>query len=493
VNRLLRLFIVGALALSCGALGRGGDARADPDSHVSSTVTRGAIPYPEKPVIRQDLRSGDINLDFPAVDVRDLAKAVLGDLLGKTYTVAPGVSGSVTLVTERPIAKADVLIAFENALRASNLALIRQGGAYLIAPVGDARGQAPALGEGEVGFGSETIELRFIAAAELKAMLDPVVPGAITIADPTRNVITVTGATGQRQSIRDLIAQFDTDWLKGMSFGLYVPEHTDSRILAPEIDKLLNGEGSPSAGLVRLIVMDRINGILAVSAQPQYLDDVKRWLEVLDREGESSEPRLFVYRVQNGRSGDLAATLNAALGNLVGHASGAPAQKPTVDTFDVQPSTQVLPQPHVAAPAEGGRNDHQQRRNQQRCPCLRHAAPIRGGRGRAAPTRHCADAGADRRGHHRGGSQSQSAVRSAVLRTFRQQSDQPRAQPFEHRGDGHQSDHRRDHAGGHPAGPHLGRKLRKYSGAAERALGAHARQCALRAGDDGDQQSHRVA
>jgi general secretion pathway protein D len=329
--------------------------------HVSSTIIRGAAAPPAAPAITQNLRSGDVSLNFPAVDVRDLAKAVLGEMLGKTYSVAPGAKGSVTLVTEKPIAKADVLLAFENALRASNMALIRQGGAFLIAPIADARGQAPPLSADEVGFGSETVQLKFIAAAELKTLLDPIAPGVIAVADPTRNIVTVTGASGQRESIRELIGQFDTDWLKGMSFGLFVPQHTDSRILAPEIDKLLNGQGAASAGLVRLIVMDRINGILAVSAQPQYLDDVKRWLEVLDREGESSEPRLFVYRVQNGRSADLAATLNSALGNLVGHGAAgvsAAAARPTVDTFDVQPSSQALAQLRPQKPTESGDSAH---------------------------------------------------------------------------------------------------------------------------------------
>ena len=60
--------------------------------------------------------------------------------------------------------------------------------------------------------------------------------------------------------------------------------------------------------------MEKLNGILAISRQRQYLDDVNRWIEVLDRQGQNNEPRLFVYRVQNSRSRDLARTLNRAFG-----------------------------------------------------------------------------------------------------------------------------------------------------------------------------------
>ncbi|MBL7537719.1 type II secretion system protein GspD, partial [Escherichia coli] len=75
-------------------------------------------------------------------------------------------------------------------------------------------------------------------------------------------------------SARDLIRQFDVNWLRNMSFALFVPERTDARLIVPELDKLINAADAPTRGLVRLITMERLNGILAVSTQRQYLDDV---------------------------------------------------------------------------------------------------------------------------------------------------------------------------------------------------------------------------
>ena len=181
-------------------------------------------------------------------------------------------------------------------------------------PLNAARGEASVVGPADTGFGNETVVLKFANAEELKKLLDPIVPGAIAEADAARNVLIVSGTTTQRRSVRDLVRQFDVDWLRGMSFALLMPQRTDARLIAPELDKLLNGPGSQSAGLVRLITMEHLNGILAISAQPQYLDDVRRWVEVLDREGESAERRLFVYHVQNGRAADLARVLDGAFG-----------------------------------------------------------------------------------------------------------------------------------------------------------------------------------
>jgi general secretion pathway protein D len=261
--------------------------------------------------------AGDVSLNFPAVDPRVLAQAVLGDILHLHYQVAPGAAAPVTLVTARPVARRAVIGLLEDALRQSNLALSLVDGVYIIQPVDQARAAVPAgAAENAVGFATETIRLQFVSADEMKRLLDPLLPGVVTGTDPQANTLVVAGTSGQRANVRELLRQFDVNWLRNMSFGLFVPQHTDTRLIVPELDKLLNGDGAPTKGLVRLIAMDRLNGILAISAQRQYLEDVRRWVEVLDREGQSNERRLYVYRVQNGRSRDLVKVLNAAFGRV---------------------------------------------------------------------------------------------------------------------------------------------------------------------------------
>ena len=293
---------------------------------VRTTVLPGSRPVivpPTGPV--SVAPGGDINLNFPGVDVQAVAKAILGDTLHAPFTIDPNLHNQVNVVTPHPIRRADVLPFFEQALTTASLALIDRGGAYAILSSTVARAEAPAVGASDPGFGNETVVLKFVNAEEMRKLLDPLVPGAISVADPTRNVLVVSGNGAQRKALRELVAEFDVDWLRGMSFGLFVPQRTDARLIVPELEKLLNAPGAQSAGLVRLIAMDRLNGILAITNQPQYLDDVRRFVEVLDREGESAERRVFVYHVQNGRAADLAKVLNAAFG----HAGTGGAQTDT--------------------------------------------------------------------------------------------------------------------------------------------------------------------
>ncbi len=281
---------------------------------VGAVIVPGRTQIPAPAVAETPVRRGKVSLNYPGVDVQAVAKGVLGDLLGLSYTLAPDIHTPVTLAPGHPIAGADVLRVFEEALRNANLALVQQGAGYAILPVDQAKAVAPVGEAAEPGFMSEAVPLQFVNADALRRLIDPVLPGVVTGADASSNVLTIAGTEGQRASARDLIHQFDVNWLRGASFALFTPRRTDSRLIVPELDKLLNADGAPTKGLVRLIAMDRINGILAVSTQPQYLEDVRRWVEILDREGESNQRRLFVYRVQNGRSSDLAKVLISAFG-----------------------------------------------------------------------------------------------------------------------------------------------------------------------------------
>lgn len=291
------------------------------DAQVRATVVAGTPPSAPIPAATKP-GPATVTLNFPAADPDVVTRAVLGDILGLPYAVAPGVTAPITLVAPAPVPRGAVFGLFETALRAAGLAVTDIGGVYTVQTLDQARAGGTVAAPSSPGFVTETIRLQFVNADEMRKLLDPVLPGVVQRVDPGSNSLIVAGTTGQRSSARDLLRQFDVNWLRNMSFALYVPQRTDARLIVPELDKLLNAPDAPTKGLVRLIAMERLNGILAITAQRQYLDDVRRWVEILDREGQNTEQRLFVYRVQNGRSKDLARTINAAFGNATQGSGG---------------------------------------------------------------------------------------------------------------------------------------------------------------------------
>ncbi len=89
----------------------------------------------------------EASLNFEAVDVREVAKVILADLLHASYTVHPAVTGSVTFRTIRPIAIADLLPTLEMLLRQNNAAVVLEGDIYKVVPISAVRGSvSPQLG-----------------------------------------------------------------------------------------------------------------------------------------------------------------------------------------------------------------------------------------------------------------------------------------------------------------------------------------------------------
>lgn len=333
---------------------------------VTTALVGGTQPAPGLPA-GESTRSGskgNIEFTIPSADVRTLAQIVLRDTLRIPYTVSVEGDVDVGLTTAGPVSRQQLLDLFEASLRKANLAMVWEGTGYRILTVDAAKARGTEF-LADRGFGSETVRLQYANADELRRLLDTVVPGAVQSLDTTQNALVIAGTEAQRKAVHKVIDQFDVNWLRAMSFALYVPQHLDSRLIVPELDKLINAPDAPTRGLVRLIGMDKINGVIAISAQKQYLEDVRRWVEVLDREGTSNEARLYIYRVQNSRARDLVKTINTTFGIGGGAASSdnpdpfAPEPRSSSSTPEQsgpgrQPPPPPPPPPPTASAADTG-------------------------------------------------------------------------------------------------------------------------------------------
>ena len=262
---------------------------------------------------------GEVELNFELADIRDVIKVIF-DTLQQNYVLDPRVQGEVTVQTTRPLPKDLLLPTLETLLKANGATLIRSGGVYRVLPIPDAvRGNlSPRLGASRLGPGYTVriFPLRYISATEMETILQPFAPeGGILLVDPVRNLMILAGTSQELDSLQETINIFDVNWLKGMSIGMYVLENVDSQDMAEELDKLF-GPGSelPLAGLFRFIPINRINAIMVITPQADFLKDVGSWIERLDGSGGE---RLYVYEVQFGEAEYLADLLNQVFGESV--------------------------------------------------------------------------------------------------------------------------------------------------------------------------------
>lgn len=258
-------------------------------------------------------------LNFVNADIADVAKTVLGDYLKVNYVIEASVQGTITLQTSRPLRRDEVLPALEQSLRLAGLAIVRKDELYRVVPLSEATRQNGVIQLGSVaaktpGFGIEIVPLRFVSVQEMQHLLESVAPnGAILRADPARNLLLIAGSSQERAAILENIELFDADWMSGMSFALLPLKSADAKSIVAELNQVTGGKDGPLGGLVRLTPIERMNAVLAISPQPRYLDELRTWVNRLDRAQATSEKRIFVYYVQNGRAGDLANALTKVL------------------------------------------------------------------------------------------------------------------------------------------------------------------------------------
>ena len=311
-----------------------------------------------------------VTFRFEEAPVAEVIRTVLGDILGLDYVMHPPLQGNVTLATRNPIPPDQAVFLLESALQANGLALVRDARGTFHAGRADAlkniagsvrqmsgNGSTPPIAP---GYGTVIIPLQYIGAAEMAAILRPMVAAdALVRVDTVRNLLVMMGTRTQAEGWMELVNTFDVDLLKGMSVGVFPLKYASVKEVeaalrlvsggsaaassasgatgsAPSGGVSLSsgnaasaaagaaalGEANPLFGALRIMPIDRINSILVVTPRPDYLEEARRWIERLDKPSDGgSEPQLFIYQVQNGNARHLA----SVLGSLFGGQSGSTA------------------------------------------------------------------------------------------------------------------------------------------------------------------------
>ncbi|MBX9927156.1 MAG: type II secretion system secretin GspD, partial [Hyphomicrobiaceae bacterium] len=260
----------------------------------------------------QASETGDgITLNLAGASIPEVAKIVLGDTLGLNYSVADGVKGAITLSTARPIPKKDLLAVFETLIRAEGAAMQSDNGLYRIVP-SDGAGPGPLRRPGPGGLASSIMPLKFVAADEMQRILSSLAPKATVIrSEAARNILIVSGTDAEVASIRETVATFDVDQMRGMSFGIFPLDSADPEAIAAELDTVFSNDRSgPGRGVVRFVPNKRLKAVLVMSPRPEHMATAEKWVRRLDKAGQDNEKQVNVYHVRNRPAGELAQLLN---------------------------------------------------------------------------------------------------------------------------------------------------------------------------------------
>jgi general secretion pathway protein D len=271
--------------------------------------------------------SGEARFNFEGESLHAVVKAILGDMLGQNYTIAPNVQGTVTYSTPKPVSSSQALSVLEMILGWNNARMIYSDGRYSIVPGDQAlatgvvtpRGGSPANAR---GFESRVVPLRYISATEMEKLLKPYArPNAIVTVDAGRNLLTVAGTRAELESYLRTIEIFDVDWMSSMSVGVYPLQSSKANKVVQDLEKVFGEQSkSPVAGMFRFMPLEGANAVLAITSQADYLDDIEQWIERIDGAGEGL--KLYSYELKYMTAKDLGARLSEVFGGSGGNRGG---------------------------------------------------------------------------------------------------------------------------------------------------------------------------
>lgn len=283
-------------------------------------INRGAATAGPVSVAGSGARGGNTTFNFEGESLNAVIKAILGDMLGQNYVIAPGVQGTVTFATPKPVDSAQALSLLEMVLGWNNARMIYSDGRYNILPADQALGGTvapragpPGLARG--GYQVQVVPLRYISATEMEKLLKPYArPGAIVNVEPSRNLITLAGTRAELANYARTIEIFDVDWLSGMSVGVYPLQAGEASKVAADLEKVFGEQSkSPVAGMFRFMPLEGSNAVLAITSQPDYLDDIEAWIDRIDGTGDT--PRLFSHELKYIKADELASRLAEVFGS----------------------------------------------------------------------------------------------------------------------------------------------------------------------------------
>jgi general secretion pathway protein D len=304
-----------------------------------------------------------VALNFEGADLRDVVRNILTDILNESYTIEPQVGGTVTIRTTAGIPREALPAMLEMLLRMNGAAMVKEGSVWKIVPAAAAvRGNVtPQLGNStralQPGYSVQIVPLRFMSARQMAAVLEPFLKEATAVrVDDLRNLLILSGTELELRHLYETIDMFDVNWIAGMSVGLFTLQSADVKTVMAELDRALGPPNtSPIAGILRIIPIERMNALLIVTPQPEYLEEAKKWIERLDKGGEGGGVRFYVYQVQNSRAERIGPLLQQAFTGRAAAPAATPA--PTLapgtpagtivnaPSFQAQPAVPVANQP----------------------------------------------------------------------------------------------------------------------------------------------------
>ncbi len=264
---------------------------------------------------------------FRDADITQVAEEVLGNTLGVSYRVEPGVSGKMNFRIEQRLTRAQLLAAIEAAFANYDVVMVKEGDTIVLRPRDKAQiggqirtGPSPSA---TIGYQIRAIPINYGSADEIAKVLETVTHAKLVLFSSDKlGLILLGGRNEELENAVSTIAMFDQSSLSEARIRFFPLANASAAAVGSDLDRVLKASGTSS---VTVLPMTRLNGIFAFSKSPQALDEVANWMTRLDVPSNDPTVRVWVYHPRGASAESLARTLNLVLGNTTSTNDTTPA------------------------------------------------------------------------------------------------------------------------------------------------------------------------
>jgi general secretion pathway protein D len=209
------------------------------------------------PALAQAPAEEKITVNFVNADIQSVIKTV-GQHTGKNFILDPRVTGTVNIVSDRPVSKDLLYQIFLSALRVQGYAAVEEGGFVKIIPEAEAKTSAGPVGEQAARVpGDRIVTQVFILQNENAVQLVPVLRPLVTAnnfiaAYPNNNAIVITDYAENVRRIQRIIESIDR------------PSETNVQII-----RLQNASAIDIAQMLQRVVTETTVPATAPGTQPK--------------------------------------------------------------------------------------------------------------------------------------------------------------------------------------------------------------------------------
>lgn len=283
----------------------------------------GAANPPAPPDISPSNRD-QVVLNFVNADLDSVIKAV-GQATGKNFVIDPRVKGTVNLVTEQPVSRAQALQTLGSVLRMQGYAMVESNGFTKVVPEADAKlqGSPTVIGPG-ASRGDQVVtqvfRLNYESANNLVPVLRPMIaPNNTITAYPANNTLVITDYADNLRRLARIIAAVDAP--ASGEVELVPLKHALASDTAQVLQKLMDPSAAGAAGgggapgidsslRTTVVAEPRSNALMIRASSRARLQQARQLIEKLDQPY-ARPGNIWVVPLKNADAVKLAATLRA--------------------------------------------------------------------------------------------------------------------------------------------------------------------------------------